>query len=288
MYQKTKDALRQHHVNTDRYVALHIDKGDIPEGAEVVVAVQDKATGALRQLHTGYPLPTTPAFAQNSRFYKQTMADGHIFHPYLHRRFIAAQFRRLVHQYGCSGIQCGVAHSHTWDYAIGMLRNEVHLLANLETRDRIGFAERSRFFILQRCAAILDSYAVVVAEYIDKCVRRGRDHYCMVGREILYKQNVRPMKHRFAVLAQQAFACKSYTHLDAILSGFQWLSLPRKGLTLPDCFTEPFIEAGAFYTLKHHIMFEGLNLWGLPQQRALETLRTHGGSYLSLYQAVMA
>lgn len=286
MNRNIKATLEQNGHDTSNYLSLRINKGDLPHGGEVVVSVRDAQTGELRPI-TLEQDKDKPAFARNSHFYNQVMADGHIFNPYIHRRYIAAQFRRLIRQYGYQGIKQGVAQSYTWDYAIDILCKEAHRLANLEKHDREGFIERSQFFMPGRCACILADYADAVAQYLDGFVSRSRtDTICVPHYGTVQKQNVRPMKYRFTKLADLAKSCMSYRQLDNLLFDFEWLSLPND-LSLPDSFVEPFVETGAYFTMKHHIMFEGLRIWGCSQQKSLEHLRKHNGNYLSLYQSVM-
>lgn len=285
MSKSIRATLEKSGYDTNGYLSLHIKKGDLPHGGDVVVMVRDAKTGDLHPISLEQR-QNKHGFAQNSRFYEQVMADGHLFNPYIHRRYIAAQFRRLIQVHGCQWIKQGVASSYTWDYAVDILRKEVHRLANLEKYDRSGFAERSQFFTQKRCAQFLNDYAEAVSQYIDKAMG-CRDRAFIPGcKRTLLKSNVRPMKYRFTKLGEQAGECKNYRQLDVLLDQFEWLPLPKE-LCLPDSFVEPFVESGAYYTMKHHIMFEGLRIWGHSQPDSLASLRNFRGTYLGLYQSVM-
>lgn len=286
MNKSIKATLEHSGKDTGLYLSLNIDKGDLPEGSEIVVQVRNKQTGELRPISLG-ETDAVRAFAQNSRFYGQTMADGHLFNPYIHRRFIAAHFRRLITQYGVIGVEQGVACSYNWDYAIGLIRKEVHRLSNLWRHDREGYNERSRFFTIERVAQVLADYAAVVDRYLSGLVCRDNAREVYVpDYGMLKKQNLRPMQHRFVTFAAHAKACKTYAQLDKLLDEFEWLRLPNH-LALPDSFVHPFVQSGAYYTLKHHMMFEGLTMPRKSQAESLAELRGYQWDYLTLYREMM-
>ena len=80
------NALKNAGLDADQYFSLRLSKEYIPDGAEVVIQIRDQNTGELRSVHLNTVLDG--CFAPNSRFYQQTMADGHTFNPYIHRRFL--------------------------------------------------------------------------------------------------------------------------------------------------------------------------------------------------------
>lgn len=285
MQKRIKVSLHSEGINTDQFLSLAINKGDLPDGSSLVMYIKDMHTGEL------YPVNLSNAderrtFAKNSRFHGQTMQDGQIFNPYIHRRFIAAQFSRLVKRHGTKGLRCGVSSDYNWNYAIDVLIKEVHALANLQKRDYCAFQERQAFFTLSSVADIMDDYASAVADYLDhlrSISRGGNVHVPDYG--IVESQNLRPMKHRFRVLANDVQQCMSYRQIDELLGRFDWLKLPDKN-ALSYSFVTPFIEAGAYFTLKHRVMFEGLRLWEKSQSDSLHVLRQHQGSYIDLYDQV--
>lgn len=285
--QKKQAALKNAGYDTGRYLAISIPRADIPENGEVVITVRDTLTGELRPVairSTG----DAYAFAGNSIFRGQAMADGFIFNPYSHRRFIAAQFEKLIRQYGHMGIRDGFAQSRGWDYAIDVLRKEIHRLANLVKHDGEVFRERARFFTLDACAAIIRDYVEAVHRYVDKAAARNSQHaqFYLKGHGCVERKNLRPLKHRFDRLAHEVRQCVSYAQLDAVLEAFEWMQLPAE-LVLPWSFVNPFLESGAYYTLKHHMMFQGLTMHRDSQTGSLTRLREHRQSYLPLYSQLM-
>lgn len=279
----TQATLQQYGKDMGQYLSLHINKNDLPEGSELVVMVRDEATGEIRPI-TIRDEQDAYAFAKTSRFFGETMADGHIFNPYIHRRFIAVQFERLIRQYGYSGVKRGFAETRNWDYAIDVLRKEVHVLANLQRKDIAVFNERSRFFTMSDCFKIIYDYASTVRQFIDKHHKEAGHYpsFYLPKCGMVKKQNARPMMHRFWKLIETAKACKTYVQLDEVLEGFDWLKLPSD-YHLPDSFVTPYLEAGAYYTLKYHMMFKGLTMSWENQHESLLKLRGNHYSYLSLY-----
>lgn len=283
----TQATLQQHGKDVSQYLALHINKRDLPEGSELVVMVRDEATGEVRPISIRDEQDAYE-FAKNSRFLGETMADGHVFNPYIHRRFIAAQFERLIRQYGYNGVKRGFAETRNWDYAIEVLKKEVHVLANLQRKDAVAYNERSRFFTLSDCFKIIFDYASEVRLHIEAFHKRAGNHpsFYLPKYGTVKKQNVRPMMHRFWKLVEIAKECKTYAQLDELLESFEWLKLPSDH-PLPDSFVTPFLEAGAYYTLKHHMMFKGLTMWRENQHESLLKLRGCHHSYMNLYTQLL-
>lgn len=288
MSRKREDMLKRYGINTDNYLALSIDRKLVPEGADIYVTVVDGKTGERRSI------PATPKqkareFARNSRFYGQIMEDGHIFNPYIHRRFIAAQFKRLYNHYGHTTIKASTARSRDWNYAIKVLRNEVHALANLYRKDDEAYHERARFFTMSACAEIIRDYAAAVARHIDDRARNlHKTDTVWLHDGNVKRANIGPMKFRFECLADAVRRCTSYEQIDELFVAFDWLKLPNEDY-LPMTFVDPFIAAGAYFTLKHYMMHEGLRLDGKSQRDSLFALR-HSykpGDYLFLYSRIM-
>lgn len=286
------NALKNAGLDAEQYFSLRLSKEYIPDGAEVVIQIRDQNTGELRSV----PLDTVldGCFAPNSRFYRQTMADGHTFNPYIHRRFLPAQFRRNIRAAGYSGIREYVRRSYDWNYVVRFLCEECAKLALLERRDKEAFQERSQFFTLDDIKAILDEYVCEVFRALELAKLTPYTYYTHNGHKQTYflvanmgriqQEHVRPMQYRFRKFHDAAVSCSSYAQLSKLLNGFHFCKIDK---TIPSSerFARCFIESGAFYTLKQMIMFEGLRLEKADDvQQSLERLKSYGkGRYLSLY-----
>ena len=253
--------LRKAGVDTDGFLSLRLHQSLLPEGSELIVQIRDKQTGELFTMNLNDD--DNRIFGKNSRFHGQMMADGHVFNPYIHRRFIAAQFHRLVVRHGIDGIRDAVAREYDWKYAIEQTKKECHKLANLERHDRVGFEERSMFFTLNAICNILSDYVGGVHKEIDEAVanaNKRKGGIYIRGYGYADQSHIRPMKYRFSKLVTDAAACRSYAELDKLLQNFDFLELDRR-IRLPESFVTPYINAGAFYTLKNAIMFENKRIY---------------------------
>lgn len=261
------NTLKDAGLNTDRYLSLRIDKSQIPEGAEVVFQIRDRngniITKPVHEAMEGY-------FGKSSRFYAKVMADGHIFNPYIHRRFLPAQFRRNIRSAGYNGIREYVRTAYGWNYVTRFLSEECWKLSMLQRRDPLAFQERSRFFPLSDMRLILCAYADAVTVALNEAAQKphtygsGRHrmtYYLLKGEGSIRKEHLRPMKHRFAQFKAEVSKCLSYTALSKLLENFDFCKLDS-GIPVCDTFVTRFLESGAYYTLKQMIMFEGVSIGG--------------------------
>lgn len=262
-------------IDTEGFLSLRLHQSLIPEGAELTIQIRDKQTGELFTMNLNDD--DNRIFGKNSRFYGQLMADGHVFNPYIHRRFIAAQFHRLVTRYGIDGVRDAVVRTYDWKYAIEQVKKEAHKLSNLERHDKAAFAERSMFFSMNAIINILSDYVQAVHREIDDAVSQANSrntkvyvrHYGQVDRN-----NVRPMKYRFTKLLTDASTCRTYAELDNLLERFDFMELDRR-ICLPESFVTPYVNAGAFYTLKNAIMFENKRLFRYDCTGSLKALNEY-------------
>ena len=285
-------------IDADQYLSMRIDKEFIPDGAEVVIQVKDKLTGELR------PVPFNQAmeecFGKNSQFYKQEMSDGHIFNPYIHRRWLPAQFRRNIRDAGYNGIHEYVKLHYDWNYVTRFLQKECWKLAMLQRRDAEAFRERSAFFKLNDMQRILIEYADVIIATLDQALadheRYSRNMHRRSNQEIyLYpkgigairKDHIRPMRHRYEMFRINVMNACTYGQLSQLMQGFEFDKADRN-IPSSDLFAKCFIESGAYYTLKQMIMFEGLSLDGHDVCESLDLLIQRGKSwgYMSLYRSL--
>lgn len=259
-------------VNTTDYLSLRINKADLPANAELVIQIRDKQTGALIPVNLNDE--ANELFGKNSRFYGKVMQDGHVFNPYIHRRFIAAQFRDLVRRFGMNGIQQHAASVYDWKYAIDQVRKECQKLALLERRDKAAFAERSCFFTVSAVADFLSDYVTEICHFLNRSVAQWRSDAntgYIHGFGYVERNHLRPIRHRYECLRDSARQCRTHAELSSLISAFDFAELPRR-TSLPASFVIPFLEAGAYYTMKHSVMFEGKTIYGKSQKESLDLL----------------
>ena len=227
-----RDTLNNAGINAEKYLSMRIDKDYIPDGAEVVIQVRDKATGELCCVPFNQAMDD--CFGKNSQFYKQEMADGHIFNPYIHRRWLPAQFRRNIREAGYNGIHDYVKRCYNWNYVVRFLKQECWKLAMLQRRDPDAFRERSAFFTLHDMQRILAQYIDIMIGDLDRVVdeyekfnqHRPRHSQAVMlyprGLSPIRKDHIRPMRYRYEQFRAAVLNTGSYARLSDLMQGFKF------------------------------------------------------------------
>lgn len=266
------DALRAGGVDTSAYLAFGGVADGCFSGSEAAVQIR----GSEEPVESCSVESNEAFFGKNSQFYKKVMADGNIYNPYIHRRWLPAQFQRIIKKVGCDNINSYVKTNYDWNYVIRFIKEEAAKLALLEKRDPQAFVERSRFFTLRVISSILQDYKRQVFEVLDNGERMLRRISCdwkesvdITGFGQVMRRHIRPIKHRFDEFCQSVEDCNDNAQLSRLLEAFDFAELPSS-FPVSNSFAIPFVEAGAYYTLKHKIMFESLPLGG---KNVIENLR---------------
>lgn len=285
------DALRAGGVDTSAYLAFGGVADGCFSGSEAAVQIR----GSEEPVESCSVESNEAFFGKNSQFYKKVMADGNIFNPFIHRRWLPAQFRRIIKKVGCDSINSYVKTNYDWNYVIRFIKEEAAKLAMLEKRDPQAFAERSRFFTLRVINMILRDYKGWVFKVLNDGQRELRsisldrkNSTDIVGFGWVKLEHIRPIKHRFDTFCESVANCNDYAQLSRLLEAFDFVELsPRYKIS--DSFVHPFVEAGAYYTLKHRIMFEGLSLGGENVLENLKLLDKRGrNEFMKLYAELVA
>lgn len=214
--------------------------------------------------------PINTGFAPNSKFHGKIMADGYVFNPYLHRRFLPAQYLKMINHK--SGLEGFLRENYAFKYSIDYTRKEVRKLAFLQKNDSSAFAERSQFFTLDVVKKIMSDYVVKVKSAI-ACARKY-DEKNVIFNKRKYKidsPELQNMLNRLNVFAEQVNGAYSYSKMQNILDGFNYIKMHDKTKKSQD-FIHAYKKAGAYYTLKHLFMFEDLE-WTISPSTSLGTLR---------------
>lgn len=189
-------------------------------------------------------------FGRNSCFFGQLMEDGHIFNPYIHRRFLPARFKQMC-MYG-NNVKQSIA-LYSWSYVFKVMRDEVHKLALLEKADRVAFEERSAIFTVS-------DIKITIFHYL----QAWETHRSLSLPASLNKKR------------NSLIYCLTYGQLDTWMKDVP-LEI-KKGLSSLKCshdiFTEDYVKAGAYYSIKNEIMFNHAELKGLRGMEACKELKT--------------
>ena len=125
------DVLKAGGIDPSKYPAF----GGIAGGSFVDSEAAAEVRGSHEPVESCSVESNEASFGENSQFYKKVMADGNIYNPYIHRRWLPAQFRRIIMKVGCDHISDYVRTNYDWQYVIRFLKEEAAKLALLEKRD---------------------------------------------------------------------------------------------------------------------------------------------------------
>lgn len=233
------EILKKNGVDTGRYFTLVLNE-TIPAGTKINISVDGMDEVA-----------------------KQIVEDGYVKNTKLHRRWVAAQyFRMLESEYGWYDY---LNRNYDYMYQLKMMTEEVRVLAELSKRDKETFDERAQFFTYKVVAKVLDDYFKDMCKYIGglpqkKC--KGQPYVYVKGYGNVFVSDVdnnviTPIN---AVIAR-CKTCQNFNDLYDTLIVFKsrMIKLPyytKKSKTWIDAFQ----REGAFYTLKNLIMFHGVKL----------------------------
>lgn len=210
-------------------------------------------------------------WAMSSNFYSQVMEDGHIFNPYLHRRFVPSQFLRLLKYNDMNG-RLGITRNYNLPYSIEWVKEEVGKLAFLQKADPIAFDERQHFLTLDEVKSIISDYIISVTQNISSHMQ-----YWYAVRTAKYR-SVRSREDK------EAFICElhkfndrvqcviTYETMAELLQDFYVVAIYSEK---SEAFIEAFARGGAYYTLKHLVLFEHLSLNGKTGAEACAELATY-------------
>ena len=197
------------------------------------------------------------AYAKNSALHNKIMMDGNVFNPYIHRRFLPHQYIKMIEQYeGC--INNAIMREYTHGYVLKYMLKEVKTLATLLRIDRKTFRERSRFF----------TYDVVystVKDFVEIMKKKFKDRtvYYDSGFGFLNLAEIKKLLFECDEILNKIVSANSYSKLYEILSESRVYEVMTKAgyYSYNDNRSQKWINAfkasGAYYTMKHLIMFEG-------------------------------
>lgn len=248
-------------------------------------------------------------WAKNSKFYGKVMSDGHVFNPYLDRRFLPAQYLGMIKDEWKHSAWTAINRRYGYMYSIEWLLKEVDKLAFLAKVDPVAFEERKQFLLPSDIYYIASDYVekleteinsrLALQEY--KVAKKGKVYLKFHGYKEIYAGNqIEIIKdHKIATEVEKsdelmflvlkfkemvkqlkevcalwrAFKNKdAYKKINQILQGIRFIELPyhtKKSAT----FVDRFMAQGAFYTLRNLILFEDYRLKGRKNREAEELLR---------------
>lgn len=205
--------------------------------------------------------------AKKSSMHGLIMADGYIFNPYIHRRFLPKQF---IENFGSFDTYM---HKISVDKAIKYVIKEIEILSFLQYADKDSFLERRKFFTFNTIRSVLN---FAIDSFILNLKTR---RWTILGNISEEAKNDLIKSYEEAKI--KIAACNQYSTLNDVVKqyfstfpkfGYGYFSLHNN--TSLGLFRNAFKSSGAYYTMKHLIMFEGYVFAEMNQGQSLDYLKS--------------
>lgn len=240
-----KDILKKSKIDTSQYFALALERDDYPEDAVVTVSVK-KGDEVL--VETSEPMKQQ--IAKTSKFFNKIMADGYIFNPYLHRRWIAKQFLAMMKK--DLNVDKQIKENYDLMYSIRYTRKEFKKIQYCMDYDTS--AERRMFFSGEAIKQILLDYLEKVEKYLES----KHDWFGLwdeVERDFVKKDAlVTRIKYVKTLIDTNRYACITWENLEKLVDRMPVVQIEGD---ISKSFLDAFKKSGVYYTFKHLVLFEG-------------------------------
>lgn len=190
-------------------------------------------------------------FGKKSFYYGSIMEDGFIFNPYVHRRFLPTQFKRIVRfNFSLEDIKnnteediyeqlASVSNCFCGYFSIGhiikYMEKEIHTLLILQEKDTSAYMERSKFLNVETVLSTIKGI-------LDLCKSYGVSHYGL-GRMI----------EAYDRLAQEPTLTILEKFLITNYFPYKHIDCPREE-SLREI-RESFFKSGLYFSIKNELMF---------------------------------
>lgn len=235
------------------------------------------------------------SFGEKSAFYNNIMEDGYVFNPYIHRRWLPAQYVNLV-RYGDEPVNEKIAKRYSERYAINFVFQELDKLCLLKRYDRKAFEERRQFFTVECMKGIILEHLSAGLEEV--CKKTGSPSYilCRFGYLVdkKYAEKVESLRRNwwgeydnetvYDWSKLQNIISEVITNVEKADTYFEirraFNNFPEgkkcivNGRQLTPGFIEAFWKSGAYYTVKNEIMFHKKEVDGLKGNAACRKIQS--------------
>lgn len=211
-------------------------------------------------------------YAKKSALYGKIMQDGNIYNPYIHRRFLPAQYMKIM--YDINDFKNNI----TLKYIVNYVIDEAKRLEHLRRYDPITYRERCLFFNYDVISETLCNYLIFVKEDLK---HRGLHVKILDYDNTYYSQHDKSIINNVLEEAKNAFAqCNSYYRFVTTFEKYNIRGIEDLyGVNIPNVFRKfmnAYLSSGAYYTMKHLIMFDGYVFAdGQTTELALRQLETN-------------
>lgn len=239
MNKNRMEILKANGIDTGRFFTLTVNE-TIPAGTKINISIEG-----------------------NEELATNIIEDGYVRNTRLHRRFVAAQYMRMLNS--DEGWHGYLNYRYGYMYTFDMMLEEVRVLAHLEKVDAATFNERKQFFTLDVVRQVIGDYYRDVTKYTSSlpkknCKRRPYVNINGIG-NVFVSDITMKINMPLIVLIEKCAMSETY-------SDMYWnLACLRKAMIkLPyntkksRAWVNAFQKEGAFYTLKNLIMFHDVKL----------------------------
>lgn len=226
--------LNQNGIDTSRFFTLTANY-DIPKGSTIDIQVNPVA--------------------------EQIITDGYVKNSKLHRRWITAQYLRMLNS--TSGWYSYLKYHYHYMYQLKMMIEEVRVLSILCEKDTETYMERCQFFTPVRIKTILHRYYEDVESYLNSLrihTRRNGIKYIKVFHSGYVKVDdkdsrlLEPIRTLIAIIDEQYGYGDIYATLKVLEK--KMVSIPDEHEKIKE-WVDAFQYEGAYYTLMNLVKFHG-------------------------------
>lgn len=211
-------------------------------------------------------------YAKKSALYGKIMQDGNIYNPYIHRRFLPAQYMKIM--YNINDFKNNI----TLKYIVHYVIDEAKRLEHLRRYDPITYRERCVFFNYDVISETLCNYLI----YVKEDLKHRRLHVKILDyNNTYYSQHDKSIINNVLEEAKNAFAqCNSYYRFVTTFEKYNIRCIENLySVNISNVFRKfmnAYLASGAYYTMKHLIMFDGYVFAdGQTTELALKQLETN-------------
>lgn len=233
------ETLKKNGVDTNRFFTLVVNE-TIPAGTRINISIDE-----------------------NEAIAKEILESGYVKNTKLHRRFVAAQYFRMLNS--ADGWHDYLNRNYGYMYQFDMMIEEVRVLKEIAKSDMDTFNERAQFFTHAVVMQVLHDYRKDVIKYISELPRKSCKKvpyvYIKGYGNVFIKDIDENVLAPINAVIGRCGACVDYNALYSALVYFKSRMVKLPYYTKKSkAWVDAFQKEGAFYTLKNLIMFHDVNL----------------------------
>lgn len=246
------DLLKENGVNISKYFSFFLDRSQLPPGAVIEINVKDaNGKSVYSETESG-----KLELAKTSQFFNKIMMDGTIFNPYIHRRWIAAQFLQMMKT--DLNVDKQIKQKYSYMYSLEYTMKELNRI--VYCMDDEAFRERRMFFKSNTIKHIFLNYIKDALEYVSNHHPGTRVKWRKKHRFYRYDQLIPIFTTAKAELARTYLGSndrRDFETIKSIMKDVPLIDFFENSKKMDAVFFDAFKKSGAFYTFQQLVLFEG-------------------------------